>query len=102
LFWAGYSQTFEAVWLDHQYLSAPLGKPDKNLPKTGYVVSDDNGIVYILESGTRNLYAYPSDSIGKREICAVSYYYPFTDRIYGVETVFRLRASKYPPDCPSK
>jgi hypothetical protein len=98
---ASYSQTLEAVWLDHVRLTvvAPPGSPEIPVSQIGYVVSDDNGLVYVIQSGSRNLYIYQSSSIVGRTSCAVRYSYPFSNWTYGVETVFGLGADRYPKKC---
>jgi hypothetical protein len=93
----GYAQVVGSMWLPHEKLYAAS---DDRVIVTGYVVSEDNGIVYVLESGDRALLVYEASAIGKREVCAVRYTYPFSRSSYGVQTLLQRIGRRNPvPDC---
>ena len=79
---AGYPQLISSVWLPHQQLKGP----DHQLLDVGYVLSDTNGTITPLQTGSRDIKLYKDSMVESRAICIVRYFYPFWRGTYAVET----------------
>ena len=55
-----------AVWLPHETLK--LTKPNPQ-PMVGYVLSDGNGWVSVLQTRVRRIYRFPSQDVLTRDLC---------------------------------
>jgi len=55
-----------AVWLPHETLT--LAKPSSQ-PMVGYVLSDSNGWVSLLQTGERRIYRFRSEDVTGRALC---------------------------------
>jgi hypothetical protein len=92
-----------AVWLPHETLT--LTKQSQQ-SMTGYVLSDSNGWVSLLETGVRRIYWFPSQDVLARNLCQARSFsmlgapgwYDNPSSLWNI--AFPKESRPHPPSCP--
>ena len=88
----GYAQLISSVWLPHEQLK----RSKDDILDVGYVLSDNNNTITLLQTGSRNIELYRDSMVESRDVCVVRYFYPFLHHgpTYSVETLAQWIAQR--------